>query len=81
MAIGMGRKGSRMKPQIIAIALALVAAGASLSAMSGRLITPERQVAAAEFDFKTLHRQANDALDNLRVLQERRREPPGPASF
>jgi hypothetical protein len=68
-------------PQIVALALVLIAAGASLSAVSERPMTAERRVAAAEFDFTALHRQASDALDNLRRAQERRQAPSNPAAF
>jgi hypothetical protein len=67
----MSRNGLLTKtPQIIA--LALIAAGASLAAISERPLTFERRVAVAEFDFTALHRQASEALDNLRLSQQRR---------
>jgi hypothetical protein len=63
------------------VALVLIAAGASLAAVSQRPQTSERHVAAAEVDFTALHRQASEALDNLRYLQERRHAPTSPAAF
>ena len=61
--------------QFVVIALMLIAGGASLSIMSERVLTSERQVAVAEPDFATLHRQASDALDNLRRSPQSRRAP------
>ena len=66
-------------PQIVA--LVLIAAGASLSVVSERPVTSERQVAAADIDFTALRRQASDALDNLRRAQERREALTGLAAF
>jgi hypothetical protein len=66
-------------PQIVA--LVLIAAGASLSAVSERPVTAERRMAAAEFDFTALHRQASDALDSLRRAQERRQAAANPVAF
>jgi hypothetical protein len=68
-------------PQLVALALVLIAAGASLSAVAERPATSEQQVAAAEIDFAALRRQASDALENLRRAQERRQAPTGPAAF
>ena len=81
VAFGMGQKGSLMKPQIIVIALVLIAGGVSLSVVSQRPLTSEPQVAAADIDFTALRRQASDALDNLRRAQERRQASTGPAAF
>ncbi len=61
--------------QIIVIALTLAAGGAGLSAMSERPLTAERSMAVAEPDFAALHRQASDALDDLRRAPESRRAP------
>ncbi|HZL62972.1 MAG TPA: hypothetical protein VFC32_11830 [Pseudolabrys sp.] len=59
-----------MKPQNIVIALALIAGVASLFAAVQWSVAPFQQVAPAEFDFTVLHRQASDALDNLRRSQQ-----------
>jgi hypothetical protein len=67
-----------MKPQNIVIALALIAGVASLSAAAQWPLVPVQQMAPAEFDFTVLHRQASDALDNLRRSQQ---APTSPAVF
>jgi hypothetical protein len=73
-----------MKPQKVVVALAIVAGGVGLTAMVERPVAPVQQAAAIqqvavvqeaappEFDFTALHRQASDALDNLRRAQQRR---------
>ena len=61
-----------MKPKNIVIALALVAGGATLTAVAEWPLSREPQMAPAEFDFTALHQQASDALDNLRRSQQRR---------
>ena len=81
VAFGRSQKGLLMKPQIVVIAFVLIAGGASLSAVAEWPVTSERPVAVAEFDFTALHRQASDALDNLRRAQEARRASAGPAAF
>ena len=58
----------------------LIAGGASLSAVAQWPAISEQQVAPAEIDFTVLHRQASDALDNLRRSQQRR-APTSPAAF
>jgi len=58
-----------MKPQNIAIALVVIAAGVSLSVGTERPIIAERPVATADIDLAALHRQASDALDKLRSQQ------------
>jgi hypothetical protein len=65
-----------MKPQNIVIALVLTADGASLSAVAEWPVISERQVAPAEFDFTAMHRQASDALDNLRRSATSGRDQP-----
>jgi hypothetical protein len=50
----------------LAFVLILATGFLSLSAMVPRFSTSELQAAAVEIDFSGLHRQANDALDNLR---------------
>ena len=55
-----------MKPQNVAIALVVIAGGVSLTAVAERPVIAEQPVAMAEIDFTALHRQASDALDNLR---------------
>ena len=70
-----------MKPQTVVIALVLIAGGAALSAVSERPVTSQPQMAVAEFDFTALHRQANDALDNLRQMQDRHPASTSPAAF
>ena len=77
----MSQKALLMKPQNIVIALVIIAAGASLSAVAEWPALSEQQVAPAEFDFTALHRQASDALDNLRRSQQRRRPDESPAVF
>ena len=59
-----------MKPQNIVIGLALITGAAGLSAVPEWRPLPLEQVAPAEFDFTALHRQANEALDNLRRSQQ-----------
>jgi hypothetical protein len=59
-----------MKPQNIAIALVVIAAGVSLSVVTERPVVAERPVAMADVDFTALRRQASDALDNLRLSQQ-----------
>ena len=49
-----------------------MAGGASLSAVAERPVIAEQPAALAEFDFTALHRQASDALAELRQSQERR---------
>ena len=61
-----------MKPQNIVIGIALITGVAGLSAVPEWRPVPVEQVAPAEFDFTALHRQANDALDNLRRSQQSR---------
>jgi hypothetical protein len=61
-----------MKPQNIVIALALITGAAGLSAVAEWRAAPVEQVAPAEIDFTALHRQASDALDNLRRSQQSR---------
>ena len=58
--------------RILAFALILAAGGISLSAMAPRPSTTELDLAAVDIDFAGLHRQASDALANLR-------RAPGPA--
>jgi hypothetical protein len=60
-----------MRPQNVAIALVVIAAGISLTAVVEKPVTAERPVAMADIDFTALHRQASDALDNLRRAQQR----------
>ncbi len=66
-----------MRPQNIVIALAVLAGGVGLTAVAERPAAPVRQaiaiqqVALPEFDFTALHRQASEALDNLRRAQQR----------
>jgi hypothetical protein len=76
----MSQKALLMKPQYIVIALMLIAGGASLSVLAQWPALSERQVAPAEIDFTVLHRQASDALDNLRRSQQLR-APTSPAAF
>ena len=76
----MSQKASLMKPQNIVIALVLIAGAASLSAEAQWPAISEQQAAPAEFDFTVLHRQASDALDNLRRSQQRL-APTSPAAF
>ena len=71
-----------MRPRNIAIMLAVMAGGVGLAAVAERPVVAvqqavaasewPRQAAPAEFDFTALHRQASDALDNLRRAQQRR---------
>ena len=61
-----------MKPQNVAIALVVIAGGISLTAVAERPVIAEQPVAMAEIDFTALHRQASDALDNLRRSQQLR---------
>ncbi len=61
-----------MKPQNIVIGLALITGAAGLSAVPEWRPAPVQQVAPAEFDFTALHRQANEALENLRRSQQSR---------
>ena len=77
----MSQKALLMKPQNIVIALVIIAAGASLSAVAQWPALSERQVAPAEIDFTALHRQASDALDNLRRSQQRRAPDESPTVF
>jgi hypothetical protein len=74
----MSQKALLMKPQNIVIVLVLIAVGASLSAVAEWPAISEQQAAPAEFDFTVLHRQASDALDNLRRSQQ---APTSPAVF
>jgi hypothetical protein len=67
----MSQKALLMKPQNIVIGLLIIAGGISLSAVAQWPAISEQQVAPAEFDFTVLHRQASDALDNLRRSQQR----------
>ena len=76
----MSQKALLMKPQNIVIALVLIAGGISLSAMAQWPAISEQQAAPAEIDFTVLHRQASDALDNLRRSQQLR-APTSPAVF
>lgn len=76
----MSQKALLMKPQNIVIALALIAGGISLSALAQWPAISEQQVAPAEFDFTVLHRQASDALENLRRSQQRQAQM-SPAVF
>jgi hypothetical protein len=69
-----------MKPQNIAIALVVIAGGVGLSMVAERPVIAERPVAMADIDFSALHRQASDALDNLRRSQQQR-TPTSPATF
>ena len=66
----MSQKALLMKPQNIVIALLIIAGGISLSAVAQWPAISEQQMAPAEFDFTVLHRQASDALDNLRRSQQ-----------
>ena len=55
--------------------LAIMAGGVGLSAVAewpGASRRRIEQAAPAEIDFTALHRQASDALDNLRRSQQRR---------
>jgi hypothetical protein len=73
-----------MRPRNIAIMLAIMACSVGLAAVAERPAVTMQQVAAAEqaaaiqqaalpeFDFTALHREASDALDNLRRAQQRR---------
>jgi hypothetical protein len=73
-----------MRPRNIAIMLAIMAGGVGLAAVAERPVAPAQQAVAVqqppaiqeaalpEFDFTALHRQASDALDNLRRAQQRR---------
>ena len=61
-----------MKPQNVAIALVVIAGGVSLTAVAERPVIAKQHVAMAEIDFTALHRQASDALDNLRRSQQLR---------
>ena len=81
VAFGRREKGALVKAQIIVIALVLIAGGAGLSAVPQWPAISKQQVAAAEIDFTVLHRQASDALDNLRRSQESRRVGMSPAAF
>ena len=76
----MSQKALLMKPQNIVIALTLIAGAASLSAVAQWPAISEQQAAPAEFDFTVLHRQASDALDNLRQSQKRQAQM-SPAVF
>ena len=76
----MSQKALLMKPQNIVIALVLIAGGISLSALAQWPAISEQQVAPAEFDFTVLHRQASDALENLRRSQQRQAQM-SPAVF
>ena len=76
----MSQKALLMKPQNIVIALLLIAGGVSLSAVAEWPAISEQQLAPAEIDFTVLHRQASDALDNLRRAQQRQ-APTSPAIF
>ena len=67
----MSQKALLMKPQNIVIGLLIIAVGISLSAVAQWPAISEQQVAPAEFDFTVLHRQASDALENLRRSQQR----------
>ena len=64
-----------MRPRNIVIMIAIMAGGVGLTAVVERPVVAVQQVAAipqaapAEFDFTALHRQASDALDNLRRAQ------------
>ena len=81
VAFGRSEKGALVKAQIIVIALVLIAGGAGLSAVPQWPAISKQQVAAAEIDFTVLHRQASDALDNLRRSQESRRVGMSSAAF
>ncbi len=62
-----------MKPRNIVIMIAIMAGGVGLTAMVERpVVAAIPQAAPAEFDFTALHRQASDALDNLRRAQQNR---------
>ena len=76
----MSQKALLRKPQTIVIALVLIADGISLSAVAQWPAISEQQVAPAEIDFTVLHRQASDALDNLRRSQQLR-APTSPVVF
>ena len=76
----MSQKALLMRPQNIVIALVLIAGAASLSAVAQWPAISEQQAAPAEIDFTVLHRQASDALDNLRRSQQLR-APTSPAVF
>jgi hypothetical protein len=76
----MSQKALLMKPQNIVIALVLIAGGISLSAVAQWPAISEQQAAPAEIDFTVLHRQASDALDNLRRSQQLR-APTSPVVF
>jgi hypothetical protein len=78
----MTQSGFPMKAQqILAIVLTLTAGGISLSVMAQRPLTFARPVTAAEIDFASLHRQASDALDNLRHAPGYRPMPTRPGAF
>ena len=76
----MSQKALLMKPQNIVIGLLIIAGGISLSAMAQWPAISEQQVAPAELDFTVLHRQASDALENLRRSQQRQAQM-SPAVF
>ncbi len=61
-----------MKPQNIVLGIALITGAAGLSVIPEWRPVPVEQVAPAEIDFVALHRQASDALDNLRRSQQSR---------
>jgi hypothetical protein len=73
-----------MRPRNIAIMLAIMAGGVGLAAVAERPVVPVQQAVAIqqtaalrpaappEIDFTALHREASDALDNLRRAQQRR---------
>jgi hypothetical protein len=58
--------------------LAIMAGGAGLAAVAERPLATGQQATLIqeaplpEFDFTALHREASDALDNLRRAQQRR---------
>ena len=76
----MSQKALLMKPQNIVIGLLIIAVGISLFAVAQWPAISEQQMAPAEFDFTVLHRQASDALDNLRQSQQRQAQM-SPAVF
>jgi hypothetical protein len=52
--------------------LILIACGLGLAALTRSPAPVTPHVAAAQIDFDTLHRQAHDALEQLRLSGERR---------
>ncbi len=62
-----------MKPQNRAVALVLAVAGLSVPTVAETpRLAPELQVIAVQIDFDALHRQAREALAELRRRHENR---------